>query len=173
MTSRVEDLDKPFIDVFRALDLKDQRKAMRSAVRREGNKLHKQAIANLRGAKIGQGSNQPLSKGIRLRVYPDKYGMGFMLSVMPSKKYRKGFHVNRKGLTKPVLLWAEEGTKLRMTKSKTRFFVRKRKGHFTGQMKGLGFIKKAEAQADQIVEPNLFGDFQKNLDKAARRRGLL
>lgn len=171
MTSQIIDIDRPFVDVFKALDLKEQRKAMRGAMRREGSRLKKQAASNLRASGLGQGTKQNLSKGIRVRVYPDKYGVGFMLSVKPNKK--QGYHKNRKDLEKPVLFWAEEGTRLRKTKTKTKFFVRKRKAHATGRMKRYGFMRKTDEQAAQIVEQNLFTDFQNNLKNAARKQGLL
>lgn len=41
MKETVTDINKPFADVYKALDVKDQRKAMRSAMRREGNRLKK------------------------------------------------------------------------------------------------------------------------------------
>ena len=50
-----------------------------------------------------------LKKDIRLRVYPK--GGGFMITVKQHGK--QGYHVNRFGLQKPVLMWAEEGTKVR------------------------------------------------------------
>lgn len=171
MTSQIVDLNKPFGEVFKALDLKTQHKAMRSAMRREANRLKKTATVNLQISGIRQGTRQKLSKGIYARVYPDKYGMGFMISVKPRK--RKGFHKNRQGLEKPVLMWAEEGTLLRKTKTRTKVFVRKRKGHLTGRMRKYGFIRKTEEQATHIVEKNLFNDFQKNIEKAARKQGLI
>ena len=47
MKETVTDINKPFADVYKALDMKDQRKAMRSAMRREGNRLKKAAVSNL------------------------------------------------------------------------------------------------------------------------------
>lgn len=47
MKETVTDINKPFSDVYKALDMKDQRKAMRSAMRREGNRLKKAAVSNL------------------------------------------------------------------------------------------------------------------------------
>ena len=185
MASQTIDIDRPFNGVFRALSLKDQRKALRGAMRREGNRLKKQAADNLRASGITApgktyrpskkkryaGDPMSLSKGIRLRVYPEDYGAGFMLSVKPHKK--QGYHTNRKGKEKPVLMWAEDGTEYRKTKTKTKFFVRKRKGHVTGRMKRYGFIRKTDEQATQVVEQNLFTDFQGNIEKAARKQGLL
>jgi hypothetical protein len=171
MANQVVDLNNPFKDVYQALDLAEQRKAMRGAMRREGNNLKKLAAANLQGSGLGQGTKQKLAKGIRMRVYPARFGSGFMISVKPGKG--KGYHKNRRGLEKPVLLWAEDGTKYRKTKTRTKIFARKRKGHSTGRMRRYGFMRKTEEQAPQIVEQNLFADFQKNLEKAARKKGLI
>ena len=44
MKETVTDINKPFADVFKALDQKTQRKAMKSAMRREGNRLKKSPI---------------------------------------------------------------------------------------------------------------------------------
>lgn len=170
MASQAVDLKEPFRDVFQALDLKDQRKAMRSAIRREGNRLKKQATANLQGSGIGQGTNGRLSRGIRSYVYPEKYGVGFLLSTKPHKK--QGYHKNRQGKEKPVLMWAEDGTDLRRTKTKTKVFVRLRKSHATGRMRRYGFMRKTEEQETQVVERSLFATFQKNLERAARKKGL-
>ncbi len=161
MASRAIDIDQSFGSVYKALDLKAQRKAMRSAMRRESNRLRKKAVENLRGSGIGPGTKHNLSKGIRARVYPEKYGAGFMVTVKPHKANRRtgqgeaSMHTNRQGLKKPVLSWAEEGTDLRRTKTKTKIFTRKRKGHATGRMRRYGFMRKTDNQAEQIVEKNL------------------
>jgi hypothetical protein len=112
MKETVTDINKPFADVFKALDQKTQRKAMKSAMRREGNRLKKIAVANLRESRVGQGTKRDLSKGIYVRTYPDRYGMGFMVSVKPHGRH-KGIHLNRQGKEKPVLMWAEDGTRER------------------------------------------------------------
>ncbi|MGI6233401.1 MAG: hypothetical protein ACOYJF_11255 [Prevotella sp.] len=169
MASGEVDIRNPFVSIYKALSLKDQRKALRGAMRREANRLKKQAAENMATSGLGSGTNQKLSKGIRTRVYPSRYGAGFMLSVKPRRK--KGFHKNRQGLEKPVLMWAEEGTNPRKTKGS--FFSRKGKGHVTGRMRRYGFLRKTEQQAGQTVEQNLFRDFQDNLNKAARKQGLL
>ena len=109
MAQLVKDLDKPFKEVFEALDTKQQRLAMKSAMRREANRLKKQAATNLAASGLGRGTRQPVAKGLRSRVYPDRYGAGFMLTAKPHKS--KGYHRNRYGKDKPVLMWAEDGTK--------------------------------------------------------------
>ena len=163
-------IEAPFRDVFTALDLRAQRKALRGAMRREGNRLKKSATANLESSGIGTGTKRRLAKGIIVRVYPERMGAGFMVSVKPHRK--KGYHLNRQGKEKPVLMWAEEGTGQRKTRSQSKFFVRKRKGHATGRMKPYRFLSRAESNATS-VEANLFRDFQANLDKALKKQKLI
>ena len=184
MNETVTDLTKPFADVYKALDMKSQRKAMRSAMRREGNRLKKAAVSNLEQSGIGQGAKRSLSSGIYVRTYPDRYGLGFMVSVKPHGK-RKGIHLNRQNLEKPVLMWAEDGTRLRHVGrrissffGKSRFTGKKirqylRGGASRGKMRRYAFLAKTEQQTGGSVETNLFDTFQGNLERAARKQGLL
>ncbi len=57
----------------------------------------------------GMANASRLKKDIRQRVYPR--GTGFMITVKPHG--RQGFHTNRFGLQKPVLMWVEAVTKVR------------------------------------------------------------
>lgn len=157
----MRDIDEPFADVLKALDMKAMRRAMRGAMLREGNRLRRAAAANLGSSGIGHGTRQRLARGIRVRVFPERYGAGFMLSVKPRK--RKGYHKNRAGKEKPVLMWAEDGTDLRRTKTRTRAFARKRRGHETGRMRRYGFMARTERQEAGKVESELFGEFRRKL----------
>ena len=184
MSENVTGLTRPFADVYKALDIKDQRKAMRSAMRREGNRLKKNAVSNLASSGIGQGTRRSLSSGIYVRTYPDRYGLGFMVSIKPHGR-RKGIHLNRQGKQKPVLMWAEDGTrqrhigrriasvfgKSRFTGKKVRQYLRG--GANRGKMQRYAFLAKTEQQTAGSVETNLFEGFQKNLERAARKQGLL
>lgn len=184
MNEAVRDLDKPFASVYRALDMKSQRKAMRSAMRREGNTLKKAAVSNLESSRIGKGTRRSLSTGIYVRTYPERYGLGFMVSVKPHGR-RKGIHLNRQNKEKPVLMWAEDGTlprksgrrissffgKSRFTGKSIRRYLRG--GMNRGKMPGYGFLAKTERQTGAQVEGDLFDSFRKNLEKAARKQGLL
>lgn len=184
MAESVRDIEKPFGEVFQALDEKTQRKALRSAMRKEGNRLKKAAIAKLDSKDIGKGTRRSLSSGIYLRVYPASYGLGFMVSVKPHGK-RKGIHFNRQGREKPVLMWAEDGTKGRRCGrrissifGKSRFSGKKirhylRGGAWRGRMRAYGFIADTESQDGDNVENNLFDNLQKNVEKQARKCGLL
>lgn len=184
MSETVTDLDRPFADVYRALDMKVQRKAMRGAMRREGNRLKKAAVSNLAQSGIGQGTRRSLSGGIYVRTYPGRYGLGFMVSVKPHGR-RKGVHLNRQGLEKPVLMWAEDGTRMRHAGrrissffGRSRFTGRKvrqylRGGASRGKMRRYAFLAKTEQQTGGSVEDNLFDTFRGNLEMEARKRGLL
>lgn len=184
MSESVRDLNRPFADIYKALDLKDQRKAMRSAMRREGGRLRKAAVVNLGQSGLGGGTKRSLASGIYVRTYPDRYGLGFMVSVKPHGK-RKGVHLNRQGKEKPVLMWAEDGTRQRhvgrriasffgesrFTGKKIRQYLRG--GASRGKMRRYAFLAKTDAQAASSVEANLFSDLQKNVERAARRQGLI
>ena len=117
------DLQRPFADVYKALDLKTQRKAMRSAMRKEGNRVKKVAVSTLHSKAIGPGTKRSLDKGIYVRTYPNRFGLGFMVTVKPFGK--KGIHENRRSLEKPVLMWAEDGTRLRHVGKRTSSFFSK------------------------------------------------
>lgn len=182
MNVKIE-IDRAFGDVYAALDMAEQRKALRRAMGKEGARVRRVAVANLGSSGLGKGTYRPVDKGIYVRVYPPRYGTGFMVSTKPNGK--KGIHVNRQLLKKPVLMWAEDGTagrnvgrrkqsffgKSRFTGKAIRHYVRG--GHSTGRMRSYGFMAKTERETGASVEGNLFAQFSSNLDKAARRRGLL
>lgn len=163
--SSVRDLNKPFAEVYEALDEKAHRKAMRGAMRRVGNMVKKSAAQSASASGLRNGAQ--VAKGLRVRVYPDRFGLGFMVSTKPRGK--KGYYKNRQGKEKPVLMWAAEGTKQRTTRSKSKWFVRKKRGHSTGRMPAFGFMEKTENREAGNVEANLFDVFEKNLEKAVRK----
>ena len=180
-------IDNIFMDVYRGLSPREQRKAMKSAMRREGNRVKTAAVANLgsatggrRGCRLGGGTRQRLSRGLYVRTYPDRFGAGFIVSVKPHGGSR-GIHTNRKGKQKPVLMWAEDGTRQRnVGRRKTSFFSRsrwtgaktrnyRRSGHSTGRMDAYRFLAKTERETADGVEERLFEDFRRNVERAAAR----
>lgn len=182
MNVKIE-IDRAFGDVYAALDMAEQRKVLRRAMGKEGARVRRVAVANLGSSGLGKGTYRPVDKGIYVRVYPPRYGTGFMVSTKPNGK--KGIHVNRQLLKKPVLMWAEDGTRVRNVGRRVQSFFSKsrftgkairhyvRGGHSTGAMKAYRFMEKTENSQAASVEGNLFAQFSSNLDKAARRRGLL
>lgn len=181
--SNVRDIEKPFKEVFEALEPKQQRKAMRTAIRTEGGLLKKAAQARIAASGLGRGTLKNISSGVRLRVYPDRYGLGFMVSVKPHGR-NKGFHRNRRNLEKPVLMWAEDGTRGRRigrrissfyseqpNGKKTKNYIRG--GAYRGKMRRYAFLETTERQEAENVETRLFGKFQDNITTEARKRDLL
>lgn len=176
-------ITEAFKAVYDTLDVKEQRKAMKSAARREANVVRKAARQNAASSGLGKGTSQSLEKGIYARTYPDKFGAGFMVSVKPHGE--KGIHTNRYGQKKPVLMWAETGTDVRHVGKRKGSYKRfssimgrdtkryRRSGHSTGKMPKYGFMEKTESQCTPGVEARLFDSFQKNVEKAARKNGLL
>lgn len=176
-------ITEAFKAVYDTLDVKTQRKAMRSASRREANTIRKQAQQNVKASGLGKGTSQDVAKGIYARTYPDRYGVGFMVSVNPHG--RKGIHTNRQGLQKPILMWAETGTGIRHVGKRKGSYKKyssimgrdtkryNRSGHSTGSMPKYGFMEKTERECSDGVESRLFDSFQKNIEKAAKKNGLL
>ena len=178
----VRDLNNPFADVWKALDPKAQRKAMKGAMRKEANNVKKAAQAAMDGSGLGKGTKQAVKKGIYARVFPDRYGLGAMVTTVPHGK--KGIHTNRRGQQKPVAMWADGGTKERHVGKRTsskRIVTRtgrkgrsyERNGHSTGKMPDYGFMKKAEEQMADGVRKRLAENLERNIKKTAGKLGLL
>lgn len=170
---------KEWTDLLREMTPKQLKKAMRSAIRAASRKALKIAQGKLLsdGPQV-KGNTADWKKGIRNRVYPDSKGSGFLITVKArganrQGKGEKGMHENRKGIKKPILMWAEEGTKYRSTKTQTKWFIRKKKGHRTGRMPGYHFLQKAEPEMRGTVEKDLTPEVEKAVEKVARKCGMI
>ena len=64
------DLSKPFASIFNALDMKEQRKALRNAMGKEANRVKKEAQQSILSSGLGHGTNTDITAGVRARVYP-------------------------------------------------------------------------------------------------------
>lgn len=158
--------------LFTEMDVKHRKRALKGAFRREANQVRRTAINNLRSSLH---SNRDLEKGIRAIVF--KKAAGFRVTIGTKKANRKtgkgekGMHINRQGLKKPVLIWAEGGTEQRKTKTKTRVFVRKRRGHNTGRMKRYGFMRKTQTDVRDKVTADLRNEIVESVTKTANKYG--
>lgn len=164
--------------LMRELDAKTLRKSLRGVLRREANaavKVARRAL-NSTGLKV-RGDRADWEKGVRAYVYTK--AVGFAVTVQP-RKAGKGpggaareasMHRNRRGVKKPVLMWAADGTTSRRTKTKTRVFVRKKKGHDTGRMKRYPFLDRATPEMFRKVEGGLLPDLSNSIQKAAKKAG--
>ena len=155
--------------LFAELDVKKRVKAFRGAFRREANNVRKTAINNLRGSIR---TDKDLEKGVRAKVF--KRATGFRVTIgttMRKGTAQYGYHKNRRGLLKPILIWAEGGTELRHTKTRTRVFARGRKGHSTGRMKRYGFMRQTSEQVQGTVTNDLHNEVINNVIKTAKKYG--
>lgn len=164
--------------LYKAFEPAQRKKALKSAFRRCANEVRKVAINNLRATGISHA--EELSSGIR--AFPLKWDAGFRVSAASKKANRKGkgekgMHKNRYGQKKPVLAWAELGTKWRMTKSDSRVKVMGDKGRwFTagkrrGFMKRYGFMKKTKSQVENSVTNDLRKEMVKSIKRVAKKYG--
>ena len=160
--------------LFAELEPKRRLQAIKGGFRREANQVRKTAINNLRSSIQ---SNKDLEKGVRAIVFKRKAGFRVTVGTKRAGKNGKGeagFHTNRQGLKKPILIWAEEGTEERKTKPKQgtrRRAARLRASHRTGRMKRYGFM----AQTLTGVRDSVTADIQKmvteNVEQVAKKYG--
>lgn len=157
--------------LFAEMDVKQRLKALKGAFRREANQVRKTALNNLRGSIR---TDKDLESGVRAIVF--KKTAGFRVTIGTKRANRAGgkdygFHKNRHGLKKPILIWAEEGTAERQTKSRTRIFARSRKGHATGSMKRYGFMRQTASDVRDSVTDHLRNEVINNVQKIADKYG--
>lgn len=150
-----------------------RRKALRGTCRRLAGQTRKRAVANLRSS-LNYDKGGDLERGVRAVVYK-KRAVGFRVTVgtkIDRKRGRAyGYHKNRRGLEKPVLIWAEDGTAPRRTKTQTRVFTRSRRGHSTGSMRRYGFMDKTRSQTAPGVTAEFRREITDQIIKTARKYG--
>ena len=174
MARTIDYNDENLQRLFAELEPKRRLQAIKGGFRREANQVRKTAINNLRSSIQ---SNKDLEKGVRAIVFKRKAGFRVTVGTKRAGKNGKGeagFHTNRQGLKKPVLIWAEEGTAERKTKPKQgtrRRAARLRASHRTGRMKRYGFM----AQTLSSVRDTVTADIQKmvteNVEQVAKKYG--
>lgn len=172
MSRNFEYDDSNLQKLFAQLDIKQRLRAMKASFRKEANRVRKVAVNNLRSS--GLSSNKNLEKGIRALVFKKK--AGFRVTIGTKKANKKGrgeagYYTNRQGLKKPILIWAEEGTDPRKTKTKTRVYTRARKGHNTGRMRRYGFMRKTLKGVRNSVTDSLHNEVRETIIKYAKRYG--
>lgn len=142
-------------ELLQVLDKKQLRNTLRKAYRKVARPLVAKARTSLmqRGPQNIKGNKADWKSAVRARVY--SRGGGFMVTVQPHGK--RGYHVNRQGKEKPVLMWAEEGTAERFTRVKG--FFSKKGAIPRGKMPKYGFLAAVEApiyiQAEALLQPEL------------------
>lgn len=112
---------KEWTQLAKELTPRQMRNALKRSYRAEGKKLLGIARRYLHASGMQvKGSQADWDKGIRSFIYSK--GGGFMLTVKARRSNsrvegEKSMHKNRQGFKKPVLMWAEDGTRRRLSKT--------------------------------------------------------
>ncbi|WP_294610882.1 hypothetical protein [uncultured Bacteroides sp.] len=164
--------DKNLQQLFAELEPKRRLQAVKGGFRKEANQVRKTVINNLRSSIQ---SNNDLEKGVRAIVFKRKAGFRVTVGTKQAGKSGKGeagFHTNRKGLKKPVLIWAEAGTEERKTKSSGgKRAARLRSSHRTGRMKRYGFMEQTLNGVRDTVTANIRNMVMENVEQIAKKYG--
>ena len=186
---------KEWTQLAKELTPRQLRNSLKRAYRAEAKKALAIARRELGASSMQvQGNQADWDKGIRSHIYSK--GGGFLITVKAHRANLKGqgeksMHENRKGFKKPVLMWAEEGTKPRQRggkkirikhgiysthrSGKTRYWTEtiRKGGISTGQMKAYGFLEKATPEMFQAVESDLTVEVGAAVEKVAKKCGFV
>ena len=175
--------DHQLRELYAQMDEKQRSKAMKGAFRSTALVMKRAAVANVR---TDLHSSKDLEKGVRALVFKQKLGFRVTVGTVIKKAANrmgwvgvKGFHLNRQGLEKPVLIWAEDGTKERRLKGgrgshQTKRGFRKRylfNGAYRGRMTAYQFIVKANRQVGPQINQTLQDSFRASMEKTAKKYG--
>lgn len=149
--------------LFEELDPRARARSLKGAMRTAAKKMRRRAVENLRAS--GLASSRDMERGVRALVF--KRVAGFRVTIgterasKRNKGHEKGFHINRRGLHKPVLIWAEAGTQDRATAT----------GHRTGRMPAYGFMQKTLEQNAAATGQELQDALAQNITRIAAKYG--
>ncbi|MBO5362320.1 MAG: hypothetical protein J6J71_02960 [Prevotella sp.] len=166
--------DRNLQQLFADLEPKRRLQAVKGGFRKEANRVRKTAINNLRSSIR---TDKDLEKGVRAIVFKRKAGFRVTVGTKKAGKNGKGeagFHTNRQGLKKPILIWAEDGTEERKTKPKQgtrRRAARLRASHRTGRMKRYGFMAQTLSSVRDTVTADIHEMVTENVQKVAKKYG--
>lgn len=188
MSGTVEYDDGNLQRLFAEMEPKRRAQALRGGFRKAANDVRKKAVANLRSSIR---TDKDLEKGIRAVVFRRSAGFRVTIGSKVMKGRNKGrrngaqrtgrakntwvgfdFHTNRQGKEKPILIWAEAGTKQRQTKgSGGKRFERMRAAHRTGRMQTYGFMDKTRNQVRDTVTADTRKQVAENVERIAKKYG--
>lgn len=174
MVRTIDYNDENLQRLFAELEPKRRLQAIKGGFRKEANQVRKTVINNLRSSIQ---SNKDLEKGVRAILFKRKAGFRVTVGTKRAGKNGKGeagFHTNRQGLNKPILIWAEEGTGERKTKPKQgtrRRAARLRASHRTGRMKRYGFMVQTLNSVRGTVTANIHKMVTENVEQVAKKYG--
>lgn len=159
--------------LFAELEPRRRTQGLRAGFRKTANLVRKKAIANLRDSKLRV--DKDMEKGVRAIVFKRQAGFRVTIGTKKAGKNGKGeagMHTNRRGLKKPVLIWAEQGTADRETKGNGgKRAARLRTAHSTGRMPSYGFMARTRAEVKGTVTQDIHRMVVENVERIAKKYG--
>jgi hypothetical protein len=174
---------KEWTELLKNLSSRELKNTLKRSYRVEAKKVLGIARRSLQASGMQvKGNKADWTRGVRSYVYSK--GGGFLVTVKAKAsvkgKGEKSMHTNRRGDKKPILMWAEEGTKTRTTRAKMgarsgwlRKAKVKKKGANRGRMPAYGFLDKAESEMFRTVENDLVKDLGDAVTAQARKSGFI
>lgn len=158
--------------LFGELEEKRRVQALKGGFRRAANEVRKMAVNNLR--RTGICNTGSLEKGIRALVF--KRRAGFRVTVGTKRKSKAAvakMSAEQKAREKKYvsLIWLEDGTAERYTKTGTKIRTRSRRGHYTGRVKRYGFMLRTKGEAERKVTDEIHKDVREYIVKTAKKYG--
>lgn len=172
MAAVIEYDDSKLRQMFAELEPKRRAQGMRNAFSRAARVVRKRAVSEMRQSLKGAKDTQKtLDRGIRSVNY--RRVVGFKVTVGTKKHHdfskSRGFHINRRGLSKPVLIWAEDGTDRRKTRGGS--WRRRKKSRSTGAMPRFGFMEKTKTAELPQVDATLKREMVESITKISKKYG--
>ena len=176
--------DSTLRQLVASLDPKRRLRSIRAGIRKEGKRVQKIAISSLKSS--GLRANSSIEDGIRVLTF--KRRAGFRVTAKARSANRKGkgeagMYVNRQGLKKPVLHFANSGTVARKTRGSIGAFralvtgrkrrKSKRAAHSTGRMRAYGFMADAIRATETTSVANIEILVTEELNKTAKKYGAI
>lgn len=152
---------------FDQLTPKKREKVLRASMRDGINAIRKIA---LRKYKAGVRVDRKAAKALRTMVYRKK--LGARLTIGP----KKGSRTSDSDKRDYFAMWFEGGTKGRYTKSATRNWTRRRKGHYTGRIRAVEFMRQTKAESASKMPEMVRDGIRSYISRAierARKKGKL
>lgn len=165
-------LQKAWDDVLRTMDGRTLKKALRKGYRKASNEALRIGRQELQhsGLKV-HGNKRDWEKGLRAFIYPN--GNGFMVTVKGRKTPERSMHQNARGKKKPVLMWAEDGTKARKRRALKGGKHVGKKTVSTGHMRPYHIVESSAPKMFKRVEDVLFPELEKAVYTTAAKAGLI
>lgn len=184
---------KEWTDLLKEMNGRQIKNVMKQAYRRVGKKGEDIARRHLKTSGLG-GDMNSLGRSIRTYVYSK--GGGFLITVdarraNKSGKGEKSMYKTSRGVKKPILMWAEDGTNPRQSGGNVRYVYtgnvkwgsrhgkayklrRKRVrsgGRDRGKMPAYNFLKDSENEIAKMAENELQPEVEKAVLRAAKKAG--